>query len=66
MNTTRPNIPQLLREYRLWVYPEAQGQPWHATLEKVDQSERLEFDSPLELARYLANLTHPTPRGRLR
>ncbi len=66
MNIPRPNLPQLLQEYRLWVYPEAQGQPWHATLENSDRSERLEFDSPLELARHLANLTNPTPRGRLR
>ncbi|WP_299425855.1 hypothetical protein [uncultured Meiothermus sp.] len=56
----------LLREYRLWVYPETPSQPWHATLEKSDQSERLEFDSPLELARHLANLTSSALRGRLR
>lgn len=63
MKPTGSTPSDLLREYRLWVYPETQGQPWHATLEKSDHSERLEFDSPLELARHLANLT---PRGRLR
>ncbi|MCX7784068.1 MAG: hypothetical protein N2318_10565 [Meiothermus sp.] len=66
MKATQPTAPHLLREYRLWVYPETQSQPWHATLEKTDHSERLEFDSPLELARHLSSLTNPTPRGRLR
>ncbi|MBO1437548.1 hypothetical protein [Meiothermus sp. CFH 77666] len=66
MKPTRPTAPHLLREYRLWVYLETQSQPWHATLEKTDLSERLEFDSPLELARHLASLTNPVPRGRLR
>lgn len=60
------NLPTLLQEFRLLVQPEAQDQPWHATLEKADHSERLEFDSPLELARHLANLGNPAPKGRLR
>lgn len=66
MKPIGPTHPHLLREYRLWVYPETQDQPWHATLEQSDPSERLEFDSPLELARHLANLTNPIPPGRLR
>ncbi len=64
----KPSSPpaMLLREYRLWVYPETHYQPWHATLEKSDHSERLEFDSPLELARHLTSLTDSPPCGRLR
>lgn len=45
-----------LPTYWLEVQPDAPGQPWHATLEKSDHSERLEFDSPLELARHLVSL----------
>ena len=39
----------------LWVRPETHDKPWHATLE-TEEHEKLEFDSPLELARHLASL----------
>lgn len=43
------------RRFALRVQPERPDQPWRAALEN-EQHERLEFDSPLQLARYLANL----------
>lgn len=43
--------------YALRVRPETSRYAWHATLEPQNQ-EHLEFDSPLELARHLANIHH--------
>ncbi|WP_157202569.1 hypothetical protein [Calidithermus chliarophilus] len=51
---------------RLRIRPETAEQPWHATLEDREGSGRLEFDSPLELARHLAQVGHLEPRGKLR
>lgn len=44
--------------FELQVRPETRSQPWLATLERQSsgKTERLEFRSPLELARHLANL----------
>jgi hypothetical protein len=50
--------------YILHVEFENRQQPWHATLERADilegyDFERLEFESPLILARHLMNLGLP-------
>ena len=46
--------------FRLEVQPETPTRPWHATLRlestQSDKAPPLEFDSPLDLARHLANL----------
>ena len=44
--------------FDLKVRPESHSQSWLATLERHSsgKTERLEFKSPLELARHLANL----------
>jgi hypothetical protein len=53
-------------KYELRVQPETAGRAWHATLEREGEA-RLEFESPLELARHLANLREPgTSLGQLR
>ena len=43
------------RHFALRIQPERNHQPWHAKLEDEMHSE-LEFVSPLELARFLANV----------
>ncbi len=48
--------------FDLGVQLETSGQPWHATLVRAGEV-RLEFESPLELARYLANLREPGSVG---
>ncbi len=53
-------------KYELRVQPEIAGRAWHATLEREGET-RLEFESPLELARHLANLQEPwSSSGKLR
>ena len=43
------------RRFTLRVQPECAHQPWHAMLEN-ERHGSVEFSSPLELARFLANL----------
>lgn len=43
------------RRFTLRVQPECALQPWHAMLEN-ERHGSVEFSSPLELARFLANL----------
>jgi hypothetical protein len=60
--------------FELRVRPQSASDAWHATLKLLTlqqeipqgEHERYEFDSPLELARYLASLENPAPKGRLR
>jgi hypothetical protein len=53
-------------KYELRVQPETSRRAWHATLEREGEA-RLEFESPLELARHLANLQEPwSSSGKLR
>lgn len=55
--------------FELHIRPETRSQSWCATLERQTASgktERLEFRSPLELARHLASLENPKPNGKLR
>jgi hypothetical protein len=47
--------PSAMHRFRLQVHSERGGHPWTASLE-ADHAERLIFTSPLELARFLANL----------
>ncbi|NJK44045.1 MAG: hypothetical protein HC933_06925 [Pleurocapsa sp. SU_196_0] len=44
-----------MHRFALQVYPESVDHPWTASLE-AESNERLIFTSPLELARFLANL----------
>ena len=57
--------PNLEISFELHVQLETPQTPWHATLERKGL-EALEFSSPLELARHLANLSpklEPPHRG---
>jgi hypothetical protein len=55
------NPPELEIDFLLHVQLETLEHPWHATLEPVGdhQARLLEFYSPLELARHVANLQKP-------
>lgn len=48
--------PAFVHHFALYVHPEQPDRPWFASLEN-DLDEHLEFSSPLELARFLANLS---------
>ncbi|GIW34046.1 hypothetical protein [Meiothermus sp.] len=60
--------------FELRIRPESAAYSWHATLKLLalqpglpqGELERYEFDSPLELARHLASLENPKPKGKLR
>ena len=60
MNANDPSGPPrpLELHFSLAVQLETPQQVWHATL--VRMGVRLEFQSPLELARYLATLREPS------
>lgn len=54
------DLPETIR-FALEVQPETAMRPWHATLHlespmRPEHAPPLEFDSPLDLARHLANL----------
>lgn len=68
--TRQADAPGLV-QYWLKIQPETPSQPWHATLKLLGRPGlaelgHYEFDSPLELARYLASLASPQPKGTLR
>ena len=58
-------------EYRLRVHPHSPNRPWHATLEHPnpehsDDTQRLEFNSPLELVAHLERLSKTQSKRGLR
>lgn len=52
--------------FDLEVQPEGTSTRWHASLLVRETGARAEFDSPLQLLRYLARLTLDERRGGLR
>jgi hypothetical protein len=61
-----PETPRLL--FVLTVEPETPQRRWHARLVQHGSASEVarEFDNPLELARYVAQLSLPPPAGGLR
>lgn len=52
--------PNAIRHFELDIRPAARDAAWRAALrEPGTAAEAVEFDSPLELVRYLARLTYP-------
>ncbi|RIH84823.1 hypothetical protein [Calidithermus roseus] len=62
----KPPLSPGVLQFWLSIRPETAEQPWHATLENRERFERVEFDSPLELARHLAHLGQLEPKSKLR
>lgn len=54
-----PPAPSTRLQLTVWVDA---GQVWHARAEWGDRFQR-EFDNPFELARFVARLPEPPPRG---
>ena len=62
MPTTEKTDPRLTLNFELRIQPQSPQQSWRAVLIYLVEgrlSRRFEFVSPLELARYLANLMEP-------
>lgn len=53
--------PNAIRHFELDIRPAARDAAWRAALREVGMApaQVMEFDSPLELVRYLARLTYP-------
>jgi hypothetical protein len=50
--------------YELDVQPQTAARAWHAVLRPAGGEECVEFDSPLALARHLAQFLTPNPQPR--
>ncbi len=53
-----------LLHYELDVQPQTAARAWHAVLRRAGGEECVEFDSPLALARHLAQFLIPNPQPR--
>lgn len=61
-----PGLPPVAWRFVLTVQPQSAQQAWHAQLRGEDGA-GLDFDTPIELLRHLAQLgTHTPPPGRLK
>lgn len=57
---TDPVVPASSR-FELELQPQTAAQPWRATLRQPGSDRVVQFDSPLDLARHLAQLTLDEP-----
>lgn len=59
MDTTRPPDPAAALHYELIVQPQTPRCGWQAALRPLDGGPTVRFDTPLALARYVAQFLEP-------
>jgi hypothetical protein len=66
--TPRPALPPSADDdtlhFELLVQPETHATAWHAALQPLGGGARVEFDTPLALARFLAQFLNPRSPSR--